>query len=106
MRWIAPLLPTSTPTVGPFSTSTRARVSSHRPITTRCWLPPESSDAARSPEGVAIAMSWIAPAAARRPAAKSSHPARPASRSKDAASRLSSMERAGNRPSVSRSSGT
>ena len=42
MPWISAFEPTSTPTVGPFSTSTRGPRASQRASTTRCWLPPES----------------------------------------------------------------
>ena len=42
MPWISAFEPTSTPTVGPFSTSTRGPRASQRASTTRCWLPPDS----------------------------------------------------------------
>ena len=49
------LAPTSMPRVGSSSSSTRGRVASHLPITTFCWLPPDSVPAGLLDAGAADA---------------------------------------------------
>src|SRR5581483_4922383 len=96
---------TSTPTVGPRTTSTDGSATSARPTTTFCWLPPLSSESNWSPPLETIwSRAVIASAIERRWLPEMSPKCE--SRSRTDKVRFSSTPSVGTKPRACRSSGT
>ena len=92
------------PRVGSLSRMMRGRVRSHLPITTFCWLPPESEPTGPSRLGALMLSSWTISLTARSSARRSTSPKRP-KRCMAAKTRLSRTDMGNIRPSALRSSG-
>jgi len=105
VRKTSALAPTSMPRVGSSNKMTRGSVNSPLPITTFCWLPPESAETGTLGEETLIARSRIVPATALLSPARPMTPQR-AKREMLAMLRFSLTDRRAMMPSRWRSSGT